>query len=86
MRTVYKYRIPHPGEQSTELIHSNPKPVLVGQDPNGIFCVWLEVDSDISMSKKTLEVFGTGHPLPAGALHCGSFATGPFVWHVYLHG
>lgn len=81
MRTVYKYIIKITDEQVislplVQLLH-------VGLDPSGFPCVWAEVETEMPSSDVTIFVVGTGHPVPDGAWHVGSFVQGGFVWHIY---
>lgn len=83
MRRVYKYEVPI--VQDTIALHKGWKPLMVAQDPGGIWCLWVEVDDSQPTEPTELFVVGTGHAIPRGAVYCGSFVRGPYVWHVY-HG
>lgn len=57
-------------------------PIHVGLDPSGQPCVWYE--SSPEHPHQSLRVVGTGHLVPTGWLHVGSFINPPlFVWHIY---
>ena len=45
--------------------------------------VWALVDSDNPPEPRRFQIFGTGHPLPRGARHVGTYGDGPFVRHVF---
>lgn len=45
--------------------------------------VWALVDSDNPPEPRRFQIFGTGHPLPRGCRHVGTYGDGPFVWHVF---
>lgn len=45
--------------------------------------VWALVDSDNPPEVRRFQIFGTGHPLPRGARHVGTYFDEPFVWHVF---
>ncbi len=58
--------------------------VLVGLDPAGSVCVWVQhADPDGRKIDRDLFIVGTGHEVPQPANHLGSFVQGPYVWHVY---
>ena len=56
-------------------------PETIQQHPT----VWALVDSDNPPEPRRFRIFGTGHPLPRGARHVGTYGDvgGPFVWHVF---
>lgn len=57
--------------------------IAVGLSPNGHPSLWAEVDPEDEVGLVTLRVIGTGDELPDKRKHLGSFANGPFMWHVY---
>lgn len=77
MRTIWKFKATLPVEADAEGIVR-----LVGLDPMGVMCVWIEVDSSAPTVVREFAIVGTGHPVPKGT-HVGSFVDGMFVWHVY---
>lgn len=83
MRTVYKYALPEPGVDAAYEMGGEIQPVLVGNDPNGVPCVWF--DQMLTPKAQRIRVFlaGTGHPVPDFVHHAGSFVADMFVWHVY---
>lgn len=84
MRAVYKYPIPITDKQDIRMPEC-ARIVHVGLDPQNAPCIWAEVVTERSLRTYEVFVVGTGHPLPAGAAtnHIGSFAQGPYMWHVY---
>lgn len=83
MRTVHKFHI-NPDDRPTVPIR-HLRFVLAGLDPQTRPCIWLEVAPDVPNAGivREFQIFGTGHEVPTGWEHCGSFVDGPFVWHVY---
>lgn len=82
MRTVYKY--PLEGEVNTIPLPDGAKVVSVGEDPNHVVCVWIELYETGQVKRdRTFRWYGTGHPIPDQATHCGSIVTGPLVLHLY---
>lgn len=45
--------------------------------------VWAIVNPEQPTETRTFQVFGTGHDLPRGACHIGTYDADPFVWHVF---
>lgn len=62
--------------QGAQIIH-------VGLDPTGRPCVWAKVETTCPVIERALFVTGTGHEVPDGAVHLGSFNQESFVWHVW---
>ena len=83
MKTVWKYTIGITDEQFI-FVPIGAKPLYVNLDPNGVPCVWCDVEQFNERSGKLhIKIRGTGHPSPENATYLGSFIQGPFVWHVY---
>lgn len=85
MRTIYKYPLKITDSQTIPIagFESFCAAML---DPNGIPCIWCEVDTK-SIFIREVEIFivGTGNPIPEKAnVFIGSFLMIPSVWHVYL--
>ncbi len=59
--------------------------ILTVQMQNGVPYVWVLVNPDAMMARRTIRVFGTGHPIPSGYddHHIGSVQDGALVWHVF---
>ena len=84
MKTIYKYSIKVTDKQEIQ-IPCNAKIIHVGLDPQGVPCLWAEVDTTAPMKPVSVFIVGTGNPMPHVAhTHFGSFIQGPFMWHVYL--
>jgi len=85
-RAVFKYEIPV-DDQWHEIAMPLPAKVLhvACQDgARGTVMVWAEVTpSGAEVSSRAMRVYGTGHPVPSGAVYVGTALASPFVWHVY---
>lgn len=78
MRTVFKYKIDDFGIK----VPGGSKVVLIGRQGCDWY-VWLDHETTAQPETRIFTVVGTGHPIPDGATHVGSFQDPPFVWHVY---
>lgn len=59
--------------------------VHVGHDPDGVPCIWLELNPAHPVSELEVLLIGTGKPIDnrfAGG-HAGSFLDGRWMGHVY---
>lgn len=83
MRIIYKY----PLDILTDNVSTLPKDgkiIHVGRDPNGLICIWLEINPDNELERRSFVLFGTGRPFDDDTLqHVGSVLDGHFVWHIY---
>ena len=89
MKTIWKYPVSSiPGSQIHLDLPKGSKVVLVGPDPQGQECIWVEFQraNAENMIPRTFELFGTGHLIPPLSEHIISFRSGPFMWHLYDHG
>lgn len=84
-RSVWKYEIPVDDQW-----HPVPTPlpaVVVNVDSKGALgtvAVWAEVTTNSGeTSKRRMRAFGTGQPIPKGAVYVGTALAGPLVWHIY---
>jgi len=78
-RTIYKY----PLQIITELELCDPLVVHVGMQDGEPF-VWIQhANIGFANTKLTLRVIGTGHQIPDGTTHVGTFMDAPYVWHCY---
>jgi len=50
--------------------------------PEHLIEVWIEVETPVS-DLQTVQVIGTGQPIPDGAEHLATTLDGSFVWHLY---
>lgn len=83
MRTIYKYpfEIGQGGDASIQMPEgATIRRVVVQHDTPTI---WAEVDTGAKLVVRNLRVYGTGHPIPAGAVYVGTWDDKPFVWHLY---
>lgn len=85
-RAVYKYEIPVddqwrdiPTPLPARIVH-----VACTTTGYGVVYVWAEVTpGSADTATRKMRVFGTGQPIPDGAVYVGTAPAGPFVWHVY---
>jgi hypothetical protein len=50
----------------------------------GRLTVWALVDPEEKMVKRTIRIFGTGHPIPEDEIgYVGTVIQGMFVWHIF---
>lgn len=82
MKTVYKYRIRVTDVQTLKM-PMGWKPLHVGIDPIGDFCLWALVDTEALELEQDIYVHGTGHPVGENEEYIGSDVQGRFVWHVF---
>jgi len=84
MLAIYKYPIPRQSVPTIDMHGESPRVVMVGIDPNGIPCIWAEVDPDAAIVAHDIRTFGTGDSIgETPRNHLGSWVSGPFVWHAY---
>jgi hypothetical protein len=60
--------------------------ILCVETQNGQPCIWAMVDESAPTEIRTIEVFGTGHPIPRGEReYIGTFQmmVGGLVYHVF---
>jgi len=50
---------------------------------NGTPTLWAEIDSLVEVEEWRFRIHGTGHQIPSGSTHVGTYLDGQFVWHVY---
>ena len=84
MRRVYKYPIPTQAAWSAR-IHAGAMAVHVAVQ-DGQACLWAEVDDQQPVREYGFAIVGTGHEIPEGGVHLGTWLSGPFVWHLYQVG
>lgn len=84
MKTIYKYPIEITDYQEIE-IPEGSSILHVGLDPNGVPCIWAEVNTSLKRTSIGIWIFGTGNPVNSdGKEHKGTFIDGFCVWHVYM--
>lgn len=85
MRLVWKYPLELASEQTiTVPILAKP---LTAQMQDGVICIWLEIEFDLTERRRPRKVFivGTGYAEVQDNWHyAGSVQDGPSVWHVYV--
>jgi hypothetical protein len=82
MKTIFKYRIQVTGTQIIKM-PIEWRPLHVGIDPKGDFCLWALVDTDNLEIDQEIYVHGTGHNVGTDEEYIGSDVQGHFVWHVF---
>jgi hypothetical protein len=87
-RTIYKYPVVMSADydvilpEAHRVIHVDWQGGMgAGLEPQ----MWVEVDTDSAMRPFAFAIVGTGHPVPDGMEHVGTWQEPPFVWHLYEH-
>lgn len=81
-RVIFKYQLDVTDIQKIRL-HKDAQ-ILSIQDQHDIVCLWALVNLEAPMEERTIEMYGTGHDVPAGRTHLGSVQNHDrFVWHVF---
>lgn len=72
-------------EMTAPPLHVEAARLGVGPNAQHTVDVWYEHDDAMPEQSRTLQVFGTGHELPPGAIWRGTTARTDdgFVWHLY---
>ncbi len=84
MRRVFKYPLRPLGQTAHTTIEVPGQPTLAHVDmQRDQVCLWLEVEQASKPVAYSIEVVGTGHPVPDAYMHLGSVIDRQFVWHVY---
>jgi hypothetical protein len=84
MKSIWKFQIEATDVQEIEMPEGAE--LLTIQVQNGIVCLWALVSPNAPKEKRTLRVYGTGHPITSGGLHyIGTFQllSGGLVFHVF---
>lgn len=85
MKTIYKYKIETTDSQTISMPKASQ--VLTVQVQHGKPHIWAYIDNtDNSEEPRTIEVFGTGNPIPEGARrYIGSYQLfgGDLIFHVF---
>ena len=88
MRIIHKYPITIENKVEIET-HAQAWCVLVGHQRSTL-TLWMEVDTENPKVKRTLYIYGTGHPINGkhrladhfhNITHMGTVIIGQFVWH-----
>lgn len=83
MTTVWKY--PLTSSSGKMMIPHGVEIIRVDKDWQGVVCVWAIVDSEnVSKNEDQIFIIGTGSEIPERSRYIGTFAEGPFVWHVFI--
>lgn len=83
MREVWKYALPIGGTFAVSM-PADAQPVAV-QLQGGKGWMWALGSPDAPRAYRHFKIFGTGHPIPDGARHVGTFQElgGALVWHLF---
>lgn len=89
MKTIHKFPLAIEGTQEITM-PVGASVLTAGVDPNGIVCLWAEVNTDEEKTEtRVFALFGTGHPVTHKQGH-QLFYIGtvvernrPLVWHIY---
>lgn len=84
-RSMHRYEVPVDGQWHTFTLTGSPVAVAAGE-PH-IVEFWAEHDDAAGRTDRAFRVFGTGQPLPDGAVWAGTCARiSGLVWHLYERG
>lgn len=85
MRRVLKWDVPVNDQPAA--VGSGPVVHIGVQGDIAVVQIWTDetMPDDVPSVSRMVQVFGTGHPVPADAVHLGSVVTagGALVWHVF---
>lgn len=86
MKTIYKYSLKVTDEQVVKLPQQSQ--ILSVQQQGTGLQLWAMVDSDAPVEDVTIEIFGTGNPIPnipVGVRRefISTVQMNSFVWHVF---
>ena len=84
MRTIWKYPMSL-GTGSDWKTYDIPDGIVrhVGVQNREVM-LWIEVDPEAKLRRRTFKIVGTGHEeIGEGFVYLGTVGIGPFVWHVY---
>ena len=79
---IFKYPIAVADEQVIEMPFGAE--IISVANQNDVICLWAIVDPNSTDKKDvTVQVIGTGKPMPPVSRFVGTVLKGPFVWHVF---
>lgn len=81
MMRVFKYQFDLDDEVEVKMPFSAK--VLRVAEQHGRPTMWALVDDEHTVHTFRFLIRGTGHPVPYGVGHVGTFFAGAFVWHVF---
>jgi hypothetical protein len=88
MTAIYKYRASDsPGEKVHNIYNARVIKILsAGLDPQGLACVWVEVEEgdELYDTLRVVTVW-TGHTPPEDVSYVGTFADRELILHVYAY-
>jgi len=83
-KTIWKFPIKITDNDQYLALPPKRRVLSVGLDPEGIPCIWAEVEPEELKPTVPVQIFviGTGEEAP-NALFLGTFVQGKRVWHTY---
>lgn len=85
-KTIWKFPLETTDVQEIQT-PANAKMLSVGLDPEGALCLWALVNPKEDLEAITVNIVGTGNPVPRSVLmwseFLGTVTDGPYVWHVF---
>jgi len=82
MRKIYKYIIPVDGSYTKEMPEKGI--ILKIGNQNDIITIWILVNPEMPLEKRTFKVFGTGHNIDTeGLAYVDTCQIKGFVWHIF---
>lgn len=85
-KAVHKYRLSDRRSVQTISLPVGAEPLHLAFQRDDL-CLWCLVDIEAPMQLRTIDIYGTGHPVdPPDAIHLGTFGEQDmeYVWHVFL--
>lgn len=84
--TIWKFPLEITDEQNVMMPEGAV--ILSAQSQSDTLCLWAKVDAKAPLSRRTIRIFGTGHPVPDEPLIFIATAQmlnawGPLVWHIF---
>ena len=85
MKTIWKFELLQQ-RRGCITIQRGYLPVLYGEDVNGKFCLWAEVDTDMPYIHVDYMIIGTGQEAPQTYEYVATTRDDePHLWHLYLN-
>lgn len=82
MKIIWKFPLVNGDSQQIEMPQGAE--ILSVQQQGHQACLWAIVDDNAVLETRTIEVHGTGNPMPPiPRKYIGTFQQPPFVWHVF---
>ena len=82
MATIWKYVLELTDTQTVEM--PDGAEILSVANQGDSACIWAIVDPEQEKRTRTIEIFGTGHPVPSASRRfIGTALFGPLVFHFF---